>query len=150
MCQMALHSTVVPLFSGSSLDSAAKPEQVRDSAAKVVTFAERFVALLDSHIKGVLDVSHISPLVKYGAFITGGVLIAREVATRQGSPSGCSTWSSASLESHDLSTVRAILDLLGALSRYWRVLKSPVSLPTCRMSVLAGRLCVDADFLCCV
>ncbi len=136
MCQMALHSTVVPLFSGSSPDPGAKPEEVRNSAREVLTYAQRFAALLNSYLPR-LDVSHISPLVGYGAFITGGVIIAHEVAMRKSCPSGDSLWSSAISERHGLSAVRAILDLLGALSLYWRVLQSPVSLSTCLMSVLA-------------
>jgi hypothetical protein len=125
---MALHSTVVPLFSGASLDPRAKPEEVRNSARKVLAYAQRFAALLDSYLEARLDVSHISPLVGYGAFITGGVIIAHEVATRKSRLSGDSFWSPATPERHSLSTVRAILDLLGTLSLYWRVLESPVGL----------------------
>ncbi len=137
---MALHSTVVPLFSGSSLDPQAKSEEVRNSAAKVVTYAHHFADLLDPYLKAQVDISDISPLVAYGAFITGGLIIAREVATRKSYPNGCSTWSSGT-ERHGLPTVRAILGLLGSLSRYWRVLQSPVSLSTCWKFVLARPRC---------
>lgn len=141
MCQMTLHSTVVPLFSGSSLDSGGKPEEARNSARKVLTYAQRFTALLDSYLEARLDVSHISPLVGYGAFITGGIIIAHEVATRKCCPSGDLPWSTATSERGGLSTVRAILNLLGALSLYWSVLESPVSLSACLISVLSRSLC---------
>jgi hypothetical protein len=127
MCQMTLHSTVVPLFSSSSLDPRAKLEEVQNSAKKVLTYAQRFSALLDSYFKGRFDVSHISPLIGYGAFITGGVIIAHEVSTRKSCSSGDAFWSSATSERNGPSTVRAILDLLGALSLYWRALQTPVS-----------------------
>ncbi|KAJ4232350.1 hypothetical protein NW759_002737 [Fusarium solani] len=125
MCQMALHSTVVPLFSGSSLDPGARPEEVRNSARKVLTYAQRFATLLDSYLRAPLDVSYISPLVGYGAFITGGVIIAHEMAIRNSCSSGDSFRCSATSGGAGLSTVRAILDLLGALSVYWRVLQTP-------------------------
>ncbi len=141
MCQMALHSTVVPLFSGASLDPGAKPEEVRNSASKVLTYAQRFAALLNSYLEAPLDVSHISPLVGYGAFITGGVIIAHEAATQKSCPSGDLRWLSVTSQRHGLSTVRAILGVLSALSLYWRVLQSPVSLSTCLMSVVARPLC---------
>ena len=63
MCQIALHSTVVPLFSGSSLEPEARARDIRDNARKVLTYASRFSALLESYWNGTFDVTHISPLV---------------------------------------------------------------------------------------
>ncbi|OAL56102.1 hypothetical protein IQ07DRAFT_676294 [Pyrenochaeta sp. DS3sAY3a] len=125
MCQIALHSTAVPLFSGSSLEPDANPRDVRESAGKVLTYAERFLTLLESYWNGTFDVSHISPLVGYGAFITASVIIAYEVSTRHTSSSESQFWSHRDLGRGRHSALRIVVDLLDALRLYWRSLKMP-------------------------
>jgi hypothetical protein len=127
MCHIALHATAVPLFSGSSLEPEAKSDDVRTSARKVLAYADQFLALLETYRNGTFDVSRISPLVGYGAFITGGIVIAYEISARNGCPNGGPLYPHQGLKKNCYSAVKVVVDLLGALRLYWRSLQLPVS-----------------------
>ncbi|KAI9934784.1 hypothetical protein ASPWEDRAFT_31144 [Aspergillus wentii DTO 134E9] len=124
LSQVTLHSTVVPLFSGSPVDPTKDPGTVRTSAKEVMHHADSFASLLTSYLEGESDITYLSPLVAYGAFATAVVFLAFEKS--------CQDKSSASFaiegytgSSNRVSTVKAIVEMLDSLRVYWRVLQRP-------------------------
>ncbi|KAE8363288.1 hypothetical protein BDV27DRAFT_165503 [Aspergillus caelatus] len=120
-CQIALHSMVVPLFSGTHHGPTIDPEIVKQSAETVIQHAELCEALLAPYMYGPGDVTLLPPFVGYAAFITGVVFLAIEVSfrdktSRRPIPGTLS-------ESRRLSTVKGTLRLLNKLRCYWRALQ---------------------------
>ncbi|KAE8140005.1 hypothetical protein BDV38DRAFT_240827, partial [Aspergillus pseudotamarii] len=120
-CQIALHSMVVPLFSGTHHGPTIDPEIVKQSAETVTQHAELCEALLAPYMYGPGDVTLLPPFVGYAAFITGVVFLAIEVSfrdktSRRPIPGTVS-------ESRRLSTVKGTLGLLNKLRFYWRALQ---------------------------
>ncbi|KAL2782713.1 hypothetical protein BJX66DRAFT_168680 [Aspergillus keveii] len=123
-CQITLHSMIVPVFSGKSTsDGIISRETIRKSAEKVVHHAHSYATLLSPYLYAKGDITHVPPLVGYGAFIAAMVLLTMEVS-----------WQAISLqtacprshrENERLSTVEAILGLLDALRKFWRPLQYP-------------------------
>lgn len=124
-CQIALHSMVVPLFSGTHHGPTIDPEIVKQSAETVTQHAELCEALLAPYMYGQGDVTLLPPFAGYAAFITGVVFLAIEVSfrdktSRRPTPGTLS-------ESRRLSTVKGALRLLSKLRFYWRALQLSVS-----------------------
>lgn len=124
-CQITLHSMIVPLFSGTSIDEKISLETVKKSAENVIIHAHLFENLLTSYLYGKGDATHLPPLVGYGAFITAMVLLATEVSWQGKASHGAVT--GRHRESLRLSSVKAILHLLDTLRGCWRPLQHPVS-----------------------
>lgn len=124
-CQITLHSIIVPLFSGTSIDESICRETVRKSAESVMSHAQSFESLLAPYLYKKVDATHLPPLVGYGAFITAMVLLATKVSCQNKMPVEAVTGRHS--ESRKLSAVEAILDLLDSLRGYWKALQHPVS-----------------------
>lgn len=124
-CQMTLHSMNVPLFSGIPADQKVDLDTQKQSAKTVVKHAELFHSLLESCFSGRYHVSHIPPLVGYGAFVAGIVLLVAELSY-QGKDAN--TPPVQSLKSnYRFAAARSILRLLDDLRIYWPALQHPVS-----------------------
>jgi hypothetical protein len=119
LCQITLHSTIVPVFSGSLLDPEIHPEVVRSSAQAALRHAELFTTLLADYLYRDFDVTYLAPVIGYGAFMAGSVLLASEISYPDKETNG--------RESSKLSVVKAIVRMLDTLRIYWRSLHSPVS-----------------------
>lgn len=125
LCQITLHSLIVPLFSGTSVEESICRETVRKSAERVVNHAQSFESLLAPYLYTNVDATHLPPLVGYGAFITAMVFLATEVSCR--SKTSLEVVTGIYKRSGKLSSVEAILSLLDTLQRYWKPLQHPVS-----------------------
>ncbi|KAJ5871803.1 uncharacterized protein N7529_004156 [Penicillium soppii] len=88
-CQIVLHSMIVPLFSGIPTDPKIDPETQRKAAETVTHHADLFERLLAPYLYGQRDVSRLPPIVGYGAFVVGIVLLSTEVSRRNKSAGGC-------------------------------------------------------------
>ncbi|KID86059.1 Fungal transcriptional regulatory protein [Metarhizium guizhouense ARSEF 977] len=117
LCHVALHSTIVPLFSGSPLDQQISAEDVRHSAQAVLYHAESFTSSLADCLGGELDVTYLPPVVGYGAFLTGSVLLAFEISYQD---------KDVRLQKHSrMSAVQSIITMLDTLCTYWKCLRRP-------------------------
>ncbi|KAH0596634.1 hypothetical protein MHUMG1_05752 [Metarhizium humberi] len=117
LCHVALHSTIVPLFSGSPLDQQISAEDVRHSAQAVLYHAESFTSSLADCFGGELDVTYLPPVVGYGAFLTGSVLLAFEISYQD---------KDVRLQKHSrMSAVQSIVTMLDTLCTYWKCLRRP-------------------------
>ncbi|KAJ5588334.1 hypothetical protein N7537_011012 [Penicillium hordei] len=81
-CQIVLHSMIVPLFSGIPADPNIDPGTQRKAAETVTHHAELFERLLAPYLYERKDVSRLPPLVGYGAFVVGIVILSTEVSRR--------------------------------------------------------------------
>ena len=124
-CQIILHSMLVPLFSGASTGPDVGVEAVKRSAESVVRHAGLHEKLLGPYLYGDCDVTLVPPLMGYGAFITGVVLLATEASCQDKMAQRIT--SERQTESRKLRAVRAILRLLKILCRHWRTLGHLVS-----------------------
>ncbi|GMG01658.1 unnamed protein product [Aspergillus oryzae] len=77
-CQIILHSMLVPLFSGASTGPEMDVENVKRSAEKVIRHAGLHEKILNPFLYGSGDITVLPPLVGYGAFIAGIVLLTTE------------------------------------------------------------------------
>lgn len=127
MCKMTLHSTLVPLFSGSPNDPSMDVGLVQKSAKSVLRYADLFVALLRPYYNGDYDVTSISPHLAYGAFMTGVVLLSFEMSTRNNPTTGPQISCEVHVRNGRISHVKDIVRLLGVLCSHWNVLHSAVS-----------------------
>ncbi|KAL7769934.1 hypothetical protein ACKLNR_001318 [Fusarium oxysporum f. sp. zingiberi] len=121
--QIALHSTIVPLFSGIPADEKIDTETRRSAAQTVIHHADQFECLLGPHLYDKQDISRIPPLVGYGAFVVGIIFLSTEVRyhTKPASELPFNT----SRKDRRLATVHAILHLLDTIKAYWRALQYP-------------------------
>jgi hypothetical protein len=124
-CQITTHSMAVPLFSGISTDPKIDIDTQRQSAETVTKHADLFHHLLEPYIYGRRHVSHLPPLVGYGAFVAGIVLLATEISCQNKKDNGPPT--EAGKKGCRLAAVKSILHLLDNLRVYWRALQRPVS-----------------------
>jgi hypothetical protein len=124
-CQIVLHSMVVPLFSGIPTDPKIDPETQRKAAETVTHHADLFERLLAPYLYDRKDVSLLPPLVGYGAFVVGIVLLSTEISRRNQSASEPPV--SADTMDRGLVAVKAILRLIDTMRVYWRALQHPVS-----------------------
>jgi hypothetical protein len=124
-CQIVLHSMIVPLFSGIPTDPDIDPETQRKAAETVTYHADLFERLLAPYLYDRNDVSRLPPLVGYGAFVVGIVLLSTEISRRNQSMSELPE--NAGKNDHRLVAVEAILRLIDTLRVYWRALQHPVS-----------------------
>lgn len=124
-CQITMHSMVVPLFSGIPTDPKIDAGKQRQSAETVTKHADMFERLLAPYVYDRTDVSWVPPLVGYGAFVAGIVLLATEISLQNKDVNGSPT--EAGKKSHRLAAVKSFLHLLDNLRVYWRALQRPVS-----------------------
>ncbi|KFY76847.1 hypothetical protein V499_03625 [Pseudogymnoascus sp. VKM F-103] len=117
LCQITLHSSIVPLFSGSPLDPHIDAEVVRSSAQAALRHAELFTTLLMDYLDRGSDITCVSPVMGYGAFIASSVLLAFEISCRDKEADDG--------ERSKISMVEAIVRMLDTLRIYWRSLHSP-------------------------
>ncbi|KAE8413521.1 hypothetical protein BDV36DRAFT_28610 [Aspergillus pseudocaelatus] len=119
-CQIILHSMLVPLFSGASTGPEIDLESVKRSAESVIRHAGLHEKLLNPFLYGNGDITVLPPLMGYGAFITGIVLLATETSCQDKRLQESIT--ERRTEGRKLRAVRAISRLLNALCRHWRPL----------------------------
>lgn len=124
-CQIILHSMLVPLFSGASTAPEVDVESVKRSAESVMRHAGLHEKLLNPFLYGNGDITVLPPLVGYGAFITGIVLLAAETSCQDKRLQ--ETITERRTEGRKLRAVRAISRLLNVLCRHWRTLGHLVS-----------------------
>ena len=124
-CQITLHSLIVSLFSGMSIDESICHEIVRKSAESVMNHAQLFESLLISYLYTEIDVTHLPSLVGYDAFITVMILLTAEMSCQN--KMSLETAMGRYRESQKLSAVKVILNLLDTLQSYWKALQHPVS-----------------------
>ncbi|EWY89603.1 hypothetical protein FOYG_10422 [Fusarium oxysporum NRRL 32931] len=121
--QITLHSMIVPLFSGIPADEKIDPETRRRAAQTVIYHADQFKCLLDPYLYNQQDVSRISPLVGYGAFVVGIIFLSTELCCHT-QPVSELPFNTSTKDSR-LVTVQAILRLLDTIKAYWEALKYP-------------------------
>lgn len=76
LCQMTLHSNIVPAFSALPSNPQISSDIVRTSAEAVVNHATAFTDILHEYLQRP-DMSKVAPLVGYTAFISGLVFILK-------------------------------------------------------------------------
>ncbi|KAK5789328.1 hypothetical protein VI817_008452 [Penicillium citrinum] len=134
-CQIVLHAMIVPLFSGAPTDPIVDPETQRKAAETVTHHADLFEHLLTPYLYNREDVSRVPPLVGYGAFVVGIVILSTQISRHNQSMSE-STVNTGGMENR-LAAVEAILRLIGSLRIYWRALQHPWE--TLHSALKAGR-----------
>jgi hypothetical protein len=117
---------IVPLFSGIPADPNIDPGTQRKAAETVTHHAELFERLLAPYLYERKDVSRLPPLVGYGAFVVGIVILSTEVSRRNKSVSEPPV--NAGKGDRKTVAVEAILRLIDTLRVYWRALQHPVSI----------------------
>lgn len=150
-CQIVLHSMVVPLFSGTPTDPNVDPETQRKAAETVTHHADLFERLLAPYLYDRKDVSRLPPLVGYGAFVVGIVILSTDISRRNQSVSEPPV--NAGKMDCRLVAVEAILRLIDTLRVYWRALQHPVSVFTfpdglCVSSVAWFNICKCSGEFC--
>lgn len=125
LSQITLYSTLVPLFSGSPMDQTVDITLVQSSAKAVVRHAWLFGGILKDYLSGRVDVTYLSSLLGYCAFICGTVLLSFEISREGKNP--VAFIPELREVSSTLPTVQMFVDTLDASSRYWNVLRRPVS-----------------------
>lgn len=126
LSQMTLYSTLVPLFCGSSPEEPVDSLLIRSSASTVVENAWSFANTLRAYCENRQDATYMCPLIGHCAFTAAAVLLAFEVARTRKEPEGLVP-TFTSVESM-IPTIQVIIETLDELSRYWRVLRRPVSI----------------------
>lgn len=116
---------IVPLFSGIPPDPKIGLGMQKKSAETVARHAELFYTLLEPYLCGRYHASRLPPLVGYGAFVAGIVLLATEISCQEREISGSSAQTVK--ENYRLAAVKSILRLLDNIRVYWTVLQRPVS-----------------------
>ncbi|UPL02803.1 hypothetical protein LCI18_013737 [Fusarium solani-melongenae] len=124
MCQMALHSTMVPYFSPSSDNSSINVNLVRTSIQSVLLHADSFAAVLKSYMDN-LDASYICPLVGYGAYMAGAILITVERSIHQRLMHRFGLDSTIVAAQDRIGTAKALARVLRTVCKYWIVLRIP-------------------------
>ena len=123
VCHIILHASVVPLFSGRPLNTALTRASTRLSGDIIFSHATEMGRLLQEYLSTGPDLTKLSPLVGFVAFIAGSVLVIsaklriyRNINDRIQTPAV------------DSILIEACLATLGTLRTYWMLLQSPVSL----------------------
>jgi len=98
---------------------------VQSSAKAVVRHAWLFGGILKDYLGGRVDVTYLSSLLGYCAFICGTVLLSFEIS-REGKNSVAFIPELGEVSS-TLPMVQMFVDTLDASSRFWNVLRRPVS-----------------------
>lgn len=123
-CQIRIHSMVVPVFSGIPSDPNVDLAKRRESASLVAKHADLFQRLLEPYFCGQRHISYLPPLVGYGAFVAGIVLLTVQISYANSEANEFPEETDGS--GRRLATVKGILGLLDGLRAYWRVLQRPV------------------------
>ncbi|PYH34875.1 fungal specific transcription factor domain-containing protein [Aspergillus neoniger CBS 115656] len=124
-CQIAAHWMIVPLLSGIPSDPTIRSDKQRESADTVLKHAELLERLLAPYLYGRSDISRLPPLVGFGAFVAGIVLLATEISRQDCGVNG--SFTKDCRNGPRIPAVRAIVHLLDHLRVYWRALERPVS-----------------------
>ncbi|KEF54915.1 uncharacterized protein A1O9_09358 [Exophiala aquamarina CBS 119918] len=123
LSQITLYSTLVPLFSGSQMDPSVDITIVQSSAKAAVRHAWLFGGILKDYLGGRVDVTYLSSLLGYCAFICGTVLLSFEISREGRNP--IAFIPELGEASSTLPTVEMFVDTLDASSRFWNVLRRP-------------------------
>ena len=152
-CQISIHSMVAPVFSNIPSDWKIDLVKQKKSAATVAKHADLFRRLLEPYFCGQCHVSFLPPLVGYGAFVVGIVLLAMETSCPNREANAFHA--EAAEVSCKLTAAKSILDLLDSLRVYWRALQRPVgdafffvfSFSACmrhhRLTIYSGKFCIQ-------
>ncbi|KAH7327455.1 hypothetical protein BKA65DRAFT_406309, partial [Rhexocercosporidium sp. MPI-PUGE-AT-0058] len=130
-CHIILHVTVVPLFSGRPFDVARTPISTRNSGDTILEHAAMVGRLLQQYLSTDPDITKLSPLVGFVAFISGSVLV---ISARSQKYRDCNGQSIPL--SSDIRLIEACLVTLDTLRTYWKPLQHPVSPLTSQFSTL--------------
>ncbi|GAQ42991.1 hypothetical protein EURHEDRAFT_551108 [Aspergillus niger] len=122
-CQIAAHWMIVPLLSGIPTDPTIRSDKQRESADTVLKHAELLERLLAPYLYGRSDISRLPPLVGFGAFVAGIVLLATEISRQDCGVNG--SFTKECRNGPRIPAVRAIVHLLDHLRVYWRALERP-------------------------
>lgn len=115
LCEMVIHSAVVPRFAGRSNPSSAPVEVVQAAAERVVANATALAEMFERYHQQQVDLSITVGIAGYAAFIAGCTLTLYSCTRPRDDPS------LPSIRTH----VVAVLNLLNILDRYWKVLINP-------------------------
>lgn len=120
VCHIILHASVVPLFSGRPLNAALTRASTRFSGDIIFSHATEMGRLLQEYLSTGPDLTKLSPLVGFVAFIAGSVLVisARVRIYRN-------TNDRIQPPAVDSILIEACLATLGTLRTYWMPLQSP-------------------------
>lgn len=128
-CQISIHSMIVPVFSGIPSDPHVDLAKCRESASLVAKHADLFQRLLEPYFRGQRHISCLPPLVGYGSFVAGIVLLTVHIS--YANSEGNEFPEEADGSARRLASVEGILGLLDGLRVYWRALQRPVSHSSC-------------------
>ena len=123
LIKITLHAAIVPLFSGQQVDPWIDPQVVRASAGTVVRHGDLYADLLRDYADGQSDITQIPPIVGYGAFVVGTILLSYEISSQETNLYGESELI------NRISVVKNIIRILESLRAYWRTLHDPVNIP---------------------
>lgn len=138
LSQITLYSTLVPLFSGSQMDQTIDISLVQSSAKAVIRHAWLFGGVLKDYLRGRVDVTYLSSLLGYCAFICGTVLLSFEISREGRNP--VAFIPELREVSSTLPMVQMFVDTLDASKQYWNVLCRPVSIVSMRYRNMNSRL----------
>lgn len=83
-CLLSLHSSVVPMFSGSTADSKVSPTLLDSCGRTVLETAQNFMTLVKGFLRTSPDMTKISSFVAYATYLLGSVnAIAYKFLPRQ-------------------------------------------------------------------
>ena len=123
VCHIILHASVVPIFSGRPLNTALTRASTRLSGDIIFSHATEMGRLLQEYLSTGPDLTKLSPLVGFVAFIAGSVLvISAKLRIYK------NTNDRIQPPAVDSILIEACLATLGTLRTYWMLLQSPVSL----------------------
>ncbi|KAH8688908.1 hypothetical protein GQ44DRAFT_734467 [Phaeosphaeriaceae sp. PMI808] len=125
VCHIILHGTVVPLFSGRSFDVARTPVSTRNSGDTILEHAAMVGRMLQQYLSTDPDLTKLSPLVGFVAFISGSVLAISARSQKYTDHNEQSIPFSS-----EIRLIEACLVILDTLRTYWKPLQSPRKLTT--------------------
>lgn len=113
ICQIVLHSTIVPVFSGRPADVSMPRELVQMSAESVIKNATSLGLILHQHLSLHTDPTKISPFVGYAAFVCGSVFVIYEHTRHE----------EMAVPKIDSDETRSLCQILDTLKLYWYPLR---------------------------
>lgn len=120
-CHIILHAAIVPPFSGRTVQLGFTRNAMRNSYETIFSHATKMGVLLKEYLSTSPDLTKLSPLVGFVAFITGSIVV---VSMR--SPKNGNTNDKAEPLAFDISLIESCLITLGTLQAYWVPLQQPV------------------------
>lgn len=118
LCQIVLNSAVVPLFSGRPANLAISQSTVHASAKVVVQNATSLAEAFRKRVEEGKDLITVSPIIAYGAFVTGSVCAVYEKSQRHREVVD----DFAAIPKVDSREMAAIREILDRLRQFWQPL----------------------------